>query len=95
MANPDIKKRLVNQVFEQIEKQYALLQKSEAAELHNAFARIIRELKPTSESLLLVIEILKQEVIGNLIARFQEVKEASAQMNQVPQEKPQEETSEE
>ena len=74
MASPDTKKRLVNQVFEQIEKQYAQLQKDEAAELHNAFVGIIGELKPSSENTLLVLELLKQEVLNSLISKFEEIK---------------------
>ena len=74
MANPDVKKRLVNQVFEQIEKQYAQLQKDEAAELHNAFVGIVGELRPSSENVLLVLELLKQEVLNNLISKFEDIK---------------------
>ena len=79
MSKPDIKKRLVNQVFEQIEKQFAELQKTEAAELHNAFAKTIEETKPSPESLLLVLELLKQEALSNLINRFGEIKTTSEQ----------------
>jgi len=74
MASPDVKKRLVNQVFDQIEQQYAQLQKDEAAELHNAFAGIIEELKPSSTNTLLVLELLKQEVLNSLIGKFEEIK---------------------
>jgi len=74
MASPDIKKRLVNQVFEQVERQYTQLQKEEAAELHNAIGGIIAETNPSSENLLLVLELLKQEVLANLVSKFEEIK---------------------
>ena len=89
MANPDVKKRLVNQVFEQIEKQYAQIQREEASQLHNALVGVIGEQKPSHESILLVLELLKQEVLGNLINRFEEVKEASARIvKETPPEPP-------
>lgn len=71
---PDAQKRLVNQVFEQMQKQYAQQQKAEAIALHNRFAQIVEEIRPSSENLLLVLELLQQEVLGNLISRFAEIK---------------------
>lgn len=77
MTKPDIQKRLINQVFEQIQKQYAQEQKAEAAELHNRLAEIIGDIKPSSENLLLVLELLRQEALNNLISRFSEIKATS------------------
>jgi len=74
MARPDVQKRLVNQVFEQMEKQYAEQQKTETAKLHNRFVQIVEEIRPSSENLLLVLELLKQEALSNLISRFAEIK---------------------
>ena len=74
MAKPDIQKRLVAQVFDQIAKQYAEEQKEEAAELHNRVVAAITDIKPSSENLLLVLELLRQETLGNLIARFEGIK---------------------
>lgn len=71
---PDALKRLVNQMSEQVAKQYAEEQKAEAAELHNKFAQIIEDIRPSSENLLLVLELLKEEALGNLISRFEEIK---------------------
>ncbi|MBA7665731.1 hypothetical protein ES703_73805 [subsurface metagenome] len=76
MAKPDVQKRLVNQVFEQMQKQYAEQQKAEAAELHNRFVQIVEEIRPSSENLLLVLELLRQEALQNLISRFSEIKAA-------------------
>ena len=76
MSKPDIQKRLVNQVFEQVQKQYAEQQRAETAELHNRFVQAIEDVKPSSETLLLVLELLKQEALGNLIARFEDIKAA-------------------
>ena len=76
MAKSDIQKSLVDQVFKQIQKQYAEEQKAEAAELHNRLVQVVEETKPSSENLLLVLELLKQEALGNLIARFEEIKAA-------------------
>lgn len=76
MAKPDVQKRLVNQVFEQMQKQYAQQQKAETVELHNRFAQIIGEIRPSSENLLLVLELLRQEALGNLISKFEEIKAA-------------------
>jgi len=74
MARPDVQKRLVNQVFEQMQKQYSEQQKAEAAELHNRFVQIVEEIRPSSENLLLVLELLRQEALQNLISRFSEIK---------------------
>ena len=76
MGGPDVQKRLVNQVFEQMQKQYAEQQKAEAAELHNRIVQVIEDVKPSSENLLLVLELLRQEALGNLINRFSEIKAA-------------------
>lgn len=72
--NPNIQKKLANQAFEVIQKQYAEQQKGEAAELHNRFVEVIGDIKPSSENLLLVLQLLQQEALGNLIGRFQEIK---------------------
>jgi hypothetical protein len=85
MASPELKKRLVAQVFEQVERQLAELQKDEAARLHNAFVGAVESMHPSSENLLLVLEILKQEVLGNMIDRFAEVKQASSQIAPEPE----------
>ena len=74
MANPDTKKRLVNSVFEQVERQYAELQKQETEELHNRLVAVIEDIKPAAENLLLVLELLKQEALSLLIDKFQEIK---------------------
>ena len=74
---PDALKRLVNQMSEQVAKQYAEEQKAEAAELHNRFVEIIQDIKPSSENLLLVLELLRQEALSNLIDRMAQVKESS------------------
>jgi len=79
MAKPDVQKRLVEQVFSQIQKQYAQEQKDESAKLHNALVGVIAELKPSSESLLLVLELLRQEALQNLIDRFSDIKATSAE----------------
>lgn len=74
MTKPDVQKRLVNQAFEYIQRQYAEQQKAETAELHNRFVEIVEDIKPSTENLLLVLELLKQEALSNLIARFEEIK---------------------
>jgi hypothetical protein len=74
MARPEVQKKLVNQVFAQIQQQYAEEQRTEAAELHNRFAQIIDDIKPSAESLLLILELLKQEALGNLIDKFEQIK---------------------
>ena len=79
MANPDTKKRLVNSVFEQVEKQYAEIQKQETEELHNRLVAIIEDIKPAAENLLLVLELLKQEALSLLIDKFQEIKTAKTE----------------
>ncbi|MBA7574411.1 hypothetical protein ES708_16217 [subsurface metagenome] len=79
MAKPDVQKRLVEQVLAQIQKQYAQEQKDEAARLHNALVGVIAELKPSSENLLLVLELLRQEALGNLINKFEEIKATPAE----------------
>lgn len=71
---PDALKRLVNQMSEQVAKQYAQEQKAETAELHNRLVEIIGNIKPSSENLLLVLELLKQEALTNLINHFSEIK---------------------
>lgn len=78
MTKPDVQKRLVNQVFEQMQKQYAEQQKAEAAELHNRFVQVVEEIKPPTENLLLVLELLRQEALGNLIDKFEEIKATPA-----------------
>lgn len=83
---PDALKRLVNQMSEQVAKQYAEQQKVEAAELHNRFAEIIGDIRPSSENLLLVLELLRQEALSNLISRFSEIKATSP----IPESKPEE-----
>lgn len=74
MTKPDIQKRLVNQVFEQIARQYAEQQKAEAAELHNRFVEVIADIRPSSENLLLILQLLQQEALGNLISKFEQIK---------------------
>ena len=74
IAKVDTQKKLVEQVFSQIQKQYAEEQKAETAELHNRFAVVIEDIKPSSANLLLVLELLKQEALGNLIDRFEQIK---------------------
>ena len=74
IAKVDTQKKLVEQVFSQIQKQYAEEQKAEAAELHNRFAVVIEDIKPSSANLLLVLELLKQEALSNLIDRFEQIK---------------------
>lgn len=71
---PNVLKRLVNQMSEQVAKQYAQAQKAEMAEIHNRFVQIIDEIKPATENLLLVLELLKQEALGNLISKFEQIK---------------------
>lgn len=77
MAKLNAQKKLVDQVFDQIQKQYAEQQKAEAAELHNQLAGVIQSLKPSTENLLLVLELLKQESLGNLISKFEQIKAVS------------------
>jgi len=77
---PDALKRLVNQMSEQVAGQYAEEQKAEAAELHNHFVEIIQDMKPSSENLLLVLELLQQEALSNLIDRMAQVKAASSEI---------------
>lgn len=74
IAKVDTQKKLVEQVFSQIQKQYAEEQKAETAELHNRFAVVIEDIKPSSANLLLVLELLKQEALSNLIDRFEQIK---------------------
>jgi hypothetical protein len=74
MANPDIQKRLVNQVFEQIEKRYAEEQKTEVVQLYAKFAQVIHELDPSPSNLSLVLDLLKYEVSGQLSERFEQIK---------------------
>lgn len=85
---PDALKRLVNQMSEQVAKQYAQQQKAEMAELHNRFAEIIEAMKPSSENLLLVLELLRQETLGNLISRFTEIKATPPIVPDEPKEEP-------
>jgi dihydroxyacetone kinase len=88
MARPDAQKRLVEQAFKQIQKAYEQEQKDEAALLHNQIGAVIEELKPSPENLLLVLEILKQEVMQNLIDKMVTIKTKSGEMP--PPEKPEE-----
>lgn len=46
--------------------------KQEAIILHNRFAAIIGEMKPASENVLLVLELLKHEVVNNVVERMSE-----------------------
>lgn len=77
---PNAQEKLVKQVFAQIQKEYAQQQSDEAANLHNQFAAIIGEMKPSHTSLLLVLEILKQEVLGNLIDKMEQVRVKSQEI---------------
>jgi len=88
MPKGDVQKKLVDQVFNQIAKAYAQEQKDEAALLHNQFATVISELRPSHENLLLVLEILKQEVMGNLIDKMEQIKVKSQEIP--PEEKTEE-----
>lgn len=85
---PNAQERLVRQVFTQIQKEYAQEQKDEAARLHNKFASIIGELKPNPETLLLVLELIKQEALGNLIQKMEEIKATPQEVKTIPQSEP-------
>ena len=80
MPKPDAQKRLVEQVFKQIQTAYEQEQKDEAAILHNQIGTIINEMKPSPDNLLLVLEILKQEVLQNLIDKMATIKTKSEEM---------------
>jgi hypothetical protein len=93
MARPDAQKRLVEQVFKQIQTAYEQEQKDEAAILHNQIGTIINEMKPSPDNLLLVLEIMKQEVMQNLIDKMVTIKAKSEEMpppekEEKPEEKP-------
>ena len=74
MPKGDVQKNLVEKVFKEIQKQYSQERKDEAALLHNQMAAVIGEMQPDGETLLLVLELLKQESLGNLIDKMERVK---------------------
>lgn len=70
MAKPDIRKRVVNQVFEQLEKDYLRDRKAECEALHNAIVGVIAEQEASPQNVLLVLEMLKAETIDDCKKRF-------------------------
>lgn len=88
MPKPDAQKKLVEKVFAEIQKQYAQEHQDEAAQLHNRFATAIDDIKPDAETLLLVFELLKQEVLGSLIDKMDGIKARSQEVKTEEESKP-------
>jgi len=70
MAKPDIRKRLVNQVFDQLEKEYLKERKGECEVLHNALVGAIAEQEASPQNVLLVLKMLEAETIDDCKKRF-------------------------
>lgn len=70
MAKPDIRKRLINQVFEQLENEYLKERKAECESLHNRIVEVIADEQASPQNTLLVLEMLKAETIEDCKKRF-------------------------
>ena len=70
MAKPDFRKRVVNQMFGELEQKYLAERKAECEKLHNRLVEVIGEEEASPQNTLLVLEVLKAEILNDCLEKF-------------------------
>lgn len=65
-----IKERLIEQALKQLEDSYYKARKAECEEIHNKLVVVIAESQADPKNVLFVLEVLKQEVLQDSIAKY-------------------------